>query len=190
MPFKRKYVKRRPGKKGFRKAVMKIVEKQIETKHKDGVWNGVAISTVPVSNSLVNINQGVAQNMRVGNQIKLTSIKGDFFVVLNPNVDYHNVRLIIYMKKDVSGPDMTIQYYEQPDYDSYTILKDTLLPLSKFGETTKQYRFWKKMNCRVDYDGTLGTTCTNNEVLFFFTSDTTLNPPTMYGTIKTFYKDG
>lgn len=190
MPSKRKYMKRRTNKKGFRKAVLKIVDKEIETKHKDGSWNGVSVSTIPVSNSLVNINQGVDQNQRIGNQIKLTSVKGDFFFVLNPNQDYHNLRLILYMKKDISGPDLSIQYFEQPDYDKFTIVKDVLLPLSKYGETSKRLSFWKKMRPLVTYDGALGTTCQKNELLFFYVSDTTLNPPQMYGTIRTFYKDG
>lgn len=185
--------KRYRKKKGnFRKAVLKIVDKQIETKHKDGVWNNVDISTTAVSNSLVNINQGVDQDQRIGNQIKLTSVKGDFFFTLNPLRDYHNLRLILYIKKDISGPDLQIQYFQQPDYDKFTIVKDVLLSLSKYGETSKRLSFWKKMSPVITYDGTTGSTVQKNELNFYYVSDTTVldNPPKMFGTIRTFYKDG
>lgn len=141
------------------------------------------------------IPTGVGQNERVGNSIKITSVKCDMFYRLQDTAANAtgNMRVLVYIpKKNVADALNTMSYLSAPDLDQYTILKDIYIT-KNLQNPNGRIRFWIpfKRGLHVQYsDGTAGSYTKNPLKIVFLTDKTTTGTSfTLHGYFKTFYTD-
>ncbi len=177
MPSKRSFRKKSSG--GLRRLIKREVAKGSETKTQIlNYANGITDNTrTPLSNSLCDVDQGVNQDQRIGNQFRMTSIKYDWFFTGADSTN--SIRVIIYVPKDPNGLLTNLQFNQAPDLDSFTILKDMFVCTGGTGGNCVRRQGWVRFNrgarsgMMVNFSGTAGTSVTKNNLMVYMVSDST-----------------
>lgn len=194
MPFvKKKYVKKS---KNFVKAVQKIVNKNLETKHHEIKLDNYTIQDVarsPIDYGLFGIAQGNDNASRDGNQIQVKSIKLNGFITGADT--YNNIRLLIYKSKNVvpmSTAGDAISFNGFVDKDKYIVYKDMYIPLNSTGAYTKRLgytKLFKGSGLKVKYDGGVAADCITEWRLYAVSDSTAIADPEIDVHIEVAFKD-
>lgn len=174
-----------------------MILKNQETKLVVATFNDISLTTgslLPYAYAFNDIGQGVTQQSRVGNQIKITSMKYNFFFT---GADATNsIRVIFYIPRDPNIVISGLNFNQAPDLDQFTILKDMFICTSNTGNNCVRRVGWinfKKgrstgMTCQ--YSGPAGNSVTKNRILMYAVSDSgVVNHPTLNGYTRIYYKD-
>lgn len=193
MPYKKRYRRKRTS---LASRVKRAVAKSQETKTLVlNYANAIQDSArVPLSNQIADIAQGLTQSTRVGNQIKLTSMKYDWFFT---GADTTNsIRCIIYVPKDPNSFITGLAFNQAPDLDRFTILRDMFICTGGTGGNCKRRQGWLRFNkglrqgMTVQYSGaTVGTVTKNNLTVYMVSDSGAVSDPAVNGYIRLFYKD-
>lgn len=181
--------------KNFSKAVQKIIDRNVETKTHVLQYSTTIMDPgrSPLDNSLVELTQGDTQSGRDGNEVRIKSVQGDFFITGADSTN--SIRVILYKPKNVSDSLSAdaIDFNGTPDLDKYVILRDWLVCTNSTGAMCKRLRFKKffrgsGMSCR--YTGSSGTTITTNKLSLYMVSDSgAISDPGVEGYVRVRYKD-
>lgn len=182
------------------KIAKRVVAKNTETKVKTSSLSSVSIphsSLTPYIASFNDIAQGVGQDQRIGNQIKVTSCKYDLFFTQDQVANSSAVRLLFYIPRDPNNLILNLGYNQAADLDDYVILKDMFIPLSYGGPACVRKQGWVSFRKRGKSNGltTQFSTAANNSqsknrICIYCVSDSITAPhPLMNGFFRCFYKD-
>jgi hypothetical protein len=179
----------------IKKIIKSMINNNIETKTAVHNYTTIEVSNVGVNHDITALAQGLQQQDRVGNQIKLTSfrLKGCFY----SDYTHDLVRVIIYIPKNVNELLATSTTPTDPlDQDKYTILSDRLIPLSNQGSPVKPYNkvilFNKGLRngLNVHYTTNLASSCTKNQLMVYMCSGSGASPhPKFSGYWRFYFKD-
>lgn len=173
----RKFYKKKSKKKnGLKKLIKNMINKNTETKTVVNTTLGnVPLSTQGVNYPMMEVAQGVDQNQRIGNLIKVTSfrLKG----ILTGGTSNAISRIIIYIP---SNPNtmlpVTTTVYDPIDQDAFTILSDRLVTTNANGQTLVPYNKVSLFNrgqrngLNVRFDGAQGSDLVRNSLVVYFVS--------------------
>jgi len=192
MPKRREY-KRRSN---LKKLVKSIVSKNIETKSALIKLNQVQIGVAgPYIASFNDLNQGDAQNERVGNQVTMTSVKWDLFLAGADTTNSY--RIIVYIPREPSVLITSLPFNGAVDYDQHIVLKDTYRTTSLNGNNAFRLNGYhsfrnkgKSVGMKTQWASSAPNDQTKGRVCMYITTDSAAVPnPECNGTLRAFYKD-
>lgn len=187
MPYRRKYKK---SKFVTKSQLNKIINKNIETKHKSLEFTNTSVSDSALNYELTQISTGDGSSSRDGHQIKIQSLFARFTIA---GADTTNVvRAVLYIPNDPNLELTTLSTTNVVDYDSVTVLHDKLITLNSNGTNLRTFYLSKKFKrgMRVQYDSTGGSSCSKNPIKLAFVSDSELaGHPELNGSTILYYKD-
>lgn len=190
-----------PGKKytrrsNIRKVVQSVINKNLETKTFQISYTSYAINDSgrsPIDTNITGIVQGDGQNERDGNQYRLKSITGKFFVTGADSTN--SIRIILYKPKNVSY-DLTtdgLTFNGAVDLDKYIIYKDLFVTTSTNGSNCKRISFskaFKGAGLPVQFSGSSAASLTTGMIRFHVVSDSlAVTDPSLDGFIRVKFKD-
>lgn len=197
MPFKKRVYKRKPYRRvPIRKVVQKAINKNIELKKDITTFAGSTIqdsARAPIDVNLSGIAQGDDQGTRSGRALRITSIKGDFFIT---GADATNsIRVILYKPKN-NGDSLSgdaLQFNQVVDTDKYVVFRDLNITTSAAGNDNRRVKFWKSWGgagLEVKYDGITVNDCVQNLVRLYMVSDSlAIADPGLNGGVTVFFRD-
>lgn len=186
----------------IKKAVRKVLNQQMETKHKSFIasaWTDVGAISGTLT-ELTNIGQGVGDNQRVGNKLTLHKlfIQKNLRVEDNASIPHSTIRVLLVQSRGgaLSTSDMP-NFADPVDLDKMIIYRDFLVNLSStgqnstgtyFGSSVKRIVIKLKKFSRknLQYNDT-ATTPQNNPVYLYMLSDNAQGQQVGFETI--YYKD-
>lgn len=190
---------KRRKKQSFSSRVQKVLDKNIETKLLNNAWDGVNIQDsgrTPLSQNLTQISQGIAQNQRLGNQVRLTGLYLDGVIVA---ADTSNtVRVLVYSPKDPSNEITNLAFNQSPDMDQFDVYYDRFVAVgTNGGLIARRIRFKKsfkqggRSKGRIhQFTGSGGTTYQTRPIFLYMVSDSlAVSDPDFSGHVTTYYKD-
>ena len=190
---RRKYRKRRGN---LNVRIKKAIQSSQETKTVVlNYANAIQDSArTPLTNSLVDIDQGLTQATRVGNSVTVTSMKYEWFFTGADSTN--SIRVIVYVPKDRDTLITALAYNQAPDLDQFTILRDMFICTGGTGGNCKRRNGWIRFNrgrrrgMNVVYTGALGTTVIKNNLHIYMVSDSgAVSDPAVNGFVRLYYKD-
>lgn len=194
MPRRKKTYRRKSS--ALKKFIKKTVAKTQETKTTLlNYANSIEDSArTPLSNSIIDVDQGVTQSTRIGNSITVTSMKYDFFITGSDTTN--SIRILMYIPKDPNSLIESLPFNQAPDLDAFTILRDFFVTTSSSGNNNVRKQGWLRFNrgnrsgMNIRYTGALGTTVTKNNLMIYMTSDSgAISDPQINGFVRLYYKD-
>lgn len=199
MPYrtKKRTYRRYKRRGGVKKMVKAMIAKNVETKLVVATFTDVSLTTsglLPYSYAFNDIGQGVTQQSRVGNQIRCTSMKYNFFIT---GADATNsIRILFYIPKDPNVIISGLNFNQAPDLDQFTILKDMFISTSNTGNNCVRRVGWlnfkkgRSSGMITQYTSPAGNSVSRNRILMYAVSDSSLvNHPVLNGYTSLYYKD-
>ena len=166
----------------IKKLIKSMINNNTETKTAVHNYTTIDVSNVGVNHDITAIAQGLSQEDRVGNQIKMSSFRLKGCLYSNGNFDM--VRIVIYKPKNVNELLATSTTITDPiDLDKYNILSDRLVPLSNDGSPVKPYNKVLLFNrgirngLRITYSTSLAASIQKNQLIVYMVSGSTSIPP-------------
>lgn len=184
--YKRRYRKRSNLAK--RVSRLEMVAKP-EKKRYYNVVNNESISDSGTEYTLSNITQGVAENGRIGNEIKVSGVYCKFY--LQGNTSYaNNTRFILYTPNDPTNSMSSLAFNEHQDDDQFITWKDKFVATSNLGTNARVVTLSKKFKrpMKIKYTSS-GGTASRYPIKLFVVSDSTLNTPSINGYMYMYYTD-
>ncbi len=181
---------------GLRRLIKREVAKGSETKTKvlDNSNSITDSARTTISNSLIDLDQGITQDTRIGNQIRVTSMKYDWFFTGADSTN--SIRVIIYVPKDPNTVLSGVGFNQAPDLDQFTILKDLFICTGGTGGNCVRRNGWIRFNrgnrsgMMVNYSDGEGTSVTKNNLMVYMVSDSlAVADPQVNGFVRIYYKD-
>lgn len=182
--------------KTLKKYIKNTIEKQLETKTViTNYANTIPDSgRTPLSNSIAGVAQGLTQSTRVGNSIRVTSMKCEWFFTGADSTN--SIRVIIYIPKDPTAALSGLAFNQAPDLDQFTILRDFFICTGGTGGNCKRLQKWIRFNrgmrsgLHMQYSGAASTDITKNKLMIYMVSDSSaVSDPSVNGYVRVFYKD-
>ena len=180
----------------WRKAVQKVVSKNLETKTAVFSHSADPIQDngrTPIDDDLTGLVQGDSQNERVGNQIRLKSITFDgFFTVADTT---NSIRMVLYNPYDTddSLSGSALAFNGNIDLDKFRVLRDIWIPLASGGPANARKRFrvnFKGSGLRIQWSDTTATSQTLNRPRLYIVSDSAaVSDPELSGHVRVKYTD-
>lgn len=179
----RKYMKR-SKKGGLKKLIKNMINQNTETKTVvNTTLSSITLSTAGQNFPMFTLNQGVDQNQRIGNLIKVTSyrLKG----ILAGGSSNAITRIIIYIPAEPNTLlPATTTVHDPIDQDAFTILSDRLVSTNVNGQTLVPYNKvclfnkGRRNGLNVRFDGATGATdlVRNSLVVYMVSSVPSANP--------------
>lgn len=198
--------------------VKRIVNSNIETKYQNIAQGQLQMSSTPRIASQILVNQGFTDSERIGDRIKLKSIKYKFFLHQNPtfSTTYNYARIIVFqwhaMTQTAANPvagDILLQgagggedYTSQYNHDKrtqYHIMWDKTFKLVGNALSDEPFQDSAAIMAStpflipkwkvIDYDAASGTTFTNKIFVLDVSSGTSSLGPIFFYTGKLLYTD-
>ena len=202
MPFRRR--RRRRGKRGpskkLARMVRQIVNKSEETKRFVRSNVNQNLTTAGQVIDLFSIAQGVDENERVGNRIRLMGIRFKYEIVNAPGTTIHQIRLLIYKRKgpyDATNPITPGALMNAPmDQDLFVVKKDDYRTMSPITGPVcrKTFNYFKRWGSQsggqlVSYHGANAIDLQSGNWQFAALSGTTTFELLTAMSVEVFYKD-
>lgn len=202
MPGKRRSSRSRHPRGRISKRVRRYVSKKIaanqETKQRLLTYDQQSIQDggrTPVSTGLTAVTQGMSQNERIGNEIRVTGLFAKFFFVAADTTNA--IRFIIYRPRDPTDTLSNAEVYSLIDQDAYDIVLDKLITVSTNGPGVVSRTFalnfhrGAKNGMRFHFTGSTNTSYGNSPLRLYVVSDSqATGDPTMTGNVRVYFKDG
>lgn len=197
---KRKAYTPRAVPKNIQQYVRKAITRAAEMKFYDVAISGTASSTTYYTLNLLQIPSGTSPSQRVGDEVRVHRIKGQFQV--QPGDNYNAYRIIISANQNnlpntVGAIGSLLQAYPDPNYDP--ILMDAVGMVqysAAVGSGTEQtmwaknYKIDRKVNWKLKYAGAATANPINRQLWFQFHADSVAIPnPGIYGVFRVYYTD-
>lgn len=195
---RRRFIPRAPRlKRQVNYMVQRRIERNQETKFNyESIDTSVGVSGSHLSYELSDIDQGLTQSGRTGNQIFVTSF---FTRLIFTCVDTTNlIRIILYSPKYSANPITAIEYDDQVDRDQYTVFHDRIFTLAYQQDThqkvciiRKKWNRGIKRGILTQYSTAVGTDCYKGQLYLYLVSDSAAaNHPKVQGQFYLYFKDG
>lgn len=201
MVYKRSYKKapynRRPGWKTYKSykyrtqryanILKPFLGLNTERKHLDTSINSAFSSTGSCTN-MVAMAQGTDDNERIGRKIRLSSVNGHCIITQHASATESTVRLILFYWFDDDDPTLAdlLDASSQPHSNlnvhksmKFKVVINKMITLSSVSRTASNFNFYRKLNQRVDYDGTTSTSHADGSLWWGILSDEATNTPTV-----------
>lgn len=192
------YKKRRYGRsryRGIKRKVYRIARQMnVEFKRHYLQFTGNTINTTPTVSNCNIIDIGTGSNQRVGNQIKITSHYVNCLFSIHPSATNTQIRFIIVLDKQVNGSvfganqllrdtsvnDILVSQNDIDEGKRFKVLYNRLFLLSpEF--PAKQFKFYKRHNLKVKYDGSTSSVADQTQMglYLYFVSNEATNTPSL-----------
>ena len=175
--------------------IQRVIDSNLETKEAFVTFNETVIQDVgrtPYNQALTNVAGGTGQTNRVGNQIRVQSVRLRAAITFPDSTNL--VRVILYSPKQALSVMSGIDVFSLVDLDRFNIYHDKLYtggaagPVSSLIRISK--RFWGRGRA-VQFYGTAGTDWANAPLFLYVVGDSgAIADPLLTGHVRTFYKDG
>lgn len=186
--------RRRRIRTGLKKLVKSMINNNTETKTGIQTFASTTVTSAGTNYPIPELAAGVKQNERVGNQIRMTSLRIKGIFNQTGSHVYDVVRCVVYIPKD---PDdlLNVDTTMAIDQDKFTVLSDRLVPLSAAADPVKLFNKvllfnkGKRNGMRVQFSSDLATSCTKNNIKMYLVSMHPVNQPTFSGYWRFYFKD-
>lgn len=219
MPYNRKYKKRngRPGYKRCGKMVWSDASKalalakhlktivNVEFKNHDIQATSDALAITPAITQLTNIAIGDTTNTRDGSSLKLVSLMFNYTLISSASAVSSHVRVLLVhdrqtneaiyvigdLLQDTSANDNIVSPRNLDNSHRFQVLYDRVHNLSVGGNSTKSYKFFKKLQLKIRYDNAAAaiTSLTQSSLSLVTMTNEPTNVPVITHHIRLRYVD-
>lgn len=212
MPYKRSY-RRTRRKRKMNKSTKSVATRALRLAKKVAAssevkYHDIAIAVQPDWDGngpvdLANIAQGLSDNNRIGDQVRVTSINFKW-IAYNINSGCSYIRVIVIRDhQDLIGSMNDIlqvtgnlpafqSHYVHDKRPQYTVLFDKYFHIDNTLQDSQQQRWYKKLNFKIQYVASSTSVISKNQIKAFAISDVSpqaTNLPELYGYMRLNYYD-
>lgn len=220
MPYKKRYTKKRNGRPGYRacgKMVYSDAAKalamakylkgvvNVEFKNHDIQATSDALAITPAITQLTNIAIGDTTNTRDGSNLKLVSLLFNYTLISSASAVSTHVRVMLVHDRqtneaiyaiadllaDTSANDNIVSPRNLDNGHRFNVLYDRVHSLSVGGNSTKNYKFFKKLQLKIRYDNAAAaiTSLTQSSLSLVTMTNEPTNVPVITHNIRLRYVD-
>jgi len=159
--------------------VKKMIASNIETKKKSESYSDYKSDVSGVNHVLTDIDQGITDSLRIGNEIRLLRFKMKGVLQAPSNGDSAIVRVILFIPKVIDSLISTdVDVFDPIDTDKFTVLTDRLFcldgaagPGCRMLNINKSFHKGIRKGLQVVWNGDTGMEITKNRLAWYFVSN-------------------